>query len=316
MSGAKIYDTLDFVTSTPITVSAFLLAHDEIFETFEGVYSNEGSLLPTAELFHEIVGFDYHPAQWYLRSLYYVSAYTGIFYRPYGDSRPDAKGVLQTESYCIRPAITLPSTAQFDPETHVLLEGTNDSSSDLPSGYTKCNYIQSSTTAYFNTNYVPTHNTRVVLKCKILEVTANGWVFGSRTSSQANQFDLFCETGGVSWRVGIGNKQTMIGAGTFLGEYTFDISKDGAYVNGVKTEVTYGEFTGVQPIYLCGGNNGGNFFTGGHIIQQVEECQIYESGVLVHDYAPCMNMSGVYGLYDKNTGEFGGSSGSGAFTGG
>lgn len=220
-----------------------------------------------------------------------------------------------------RPMCTLPANTLFDPATHILLETESGQPSDppiddLPSGYAKVNYIQSSTTAYFNTGYVPTHNTRVVLKCKILEVTANGWVFGSRTSSQANQFDLFCETGGTSWRVGIGNKQTMISAGTFLGEYTFDISKDGAYVNGVKTDVTYGEFTGAQPIYLCGGNNGGNFFTGGHIIQQVEECQIYESGVLVHDYAPCMNMSGVYGLYDKNTGEFGGSSGTGAFTGG
>lgn len=318
MGETTIYSTTASGTSITIKRPVFLLSAREVipegYNVYSGLYS-EGSPVPlSADCFFFIIN-----SMWgWLRTKGTSTANAG-YLGSEGDS-----SILMNNTANIYPALTLPSTANFDPSTDILLEGANDSPSnppsdppsDLPSGYTKANYIQSSTTAYFNTNYVPTHNTRVVLKCKILEVTGNGWVFGSRTSSQSNQFDLFCETGGTSWRVGIGNKQTMWGAGTFLGEYTFDISKDGAYVNGVKTDVTYGEFTGAQPIYLCGGNNGGTFFTGGHIIQQVEECQILESGVLVHDYVPCKNASGVFGLYDKVAGTFGGSSGSGAFTGG
>ena len=169
--------------------------------------------------------------------------------------------------------------------------------SELPIGYTLCEYIESDGSQYIDTHFKPSNLARVVMECETTGVTSssNRWLFGSSTSATSARFELINIASDNSIRFYHGaTNQTFSGVG--LGHMNIDVSLSSASVNGVSITPTSSTFTGTNSMLLCNGQTTGEVYDG--MPMKVYYCQIYDNGMLVRDYVPCQDMYGVYGLYD------------------
>lgn len=178
-----------------------------------------------------------------------------------------------------------------------------------PDGYTRLQYIQSTGTQYINTGYTPNSNTRVVLNAYNLSASSS-WAFGAWTSSSSRQFAYSC--GSYGFRYGSTNA-TMDTAP--VGSLQIDFNKNAYNRNGTTGTMSEQTFTCEYPFFLFTINAKGTA-SSGKFTGQVSSCQIYDDGVLVRDYAPYLNASGVAGLYDMVNGVFYGDAAGGAFVAG
>lgn len=189
------------------------------------------------------------------------------------------------------------------------LDALESGTSDLPSGYILLNYIRSDGKAYINTGVKPTNNTKIEVK-----VSADSGNFYAAMISTGGRFGLY-----------VGADKTLdiaFGASGYISDIITGITFPAVITmaNGVVTvgsqSATFSEqasFVTDQTLPLFGVNNKGTFSaTGG----DGYPCKIYENGVLIRDYVPCINANSEYGLYDKVDKLFYGNAGSGSFTGG
>ena len=144
-------------------------------------------------------------------------------------------------------------------------------------------YIQTDGTQYFTTNYIPNANTVVEADMHMTRETQYDYFFGS------NLFKL--QLMNDSTRLSIAGmtlspdknlsdtRQTWVAKSTLGGEDTQPLCIFcGFYQNKMETQ-----FKGIGKLYSF---------------------KIYENGVLLHEYEPCLNNKGVVCLYDKVVGNF------------
>lgn len=204
--------------------------------------------------------------------------------------------------------ITLPSDVEIgEPVTPV-----------LPEGYTELEYIENSGTQYINTGFKPNQNTRVVLKVSGAPRTKEQVLFGARTNmNTATDNFMFLATGSQDYRTDFYNSKVSIPTSfDFSGKYTIDKNKEKTYLDGVLAATnTIGTFSCNYSIFLFTGNTGGTAGTpkSGTVIYY---CKIYDNDVLVRDFIPCKNPSGVIGLYDLVNNQFYQNAGTGTFISG
>ena len=168
--------------------------------------------------------------------------------------------------------------------------------SELPSGYTQVEYLESSGTQWIETNYLPSINSRFVAK---FAFTKNiGSVFGEVSSPY-----IFLNANGSNIRVQFGNGGTEVNNAHSLtvGEkYDIDISYERYIING--SEVSGNKtYTGTPPsikLFSRGNDNG---------YVQIYSFMIYDNLTLVRDFIPCYDSNHVFGLYDvaDHTGQSG-----------
>lgn len=179
----------------------------------------------------------------------------------------------------------------------------------LPSGYKRLEYIQSSGTQYIDTGFKPNQNTKIELDVLSAEGTSSNipYLFGAQDSN-----NYFVAT----WVLGYGSGMVTTGINLYDGEFHVVKVENGAlYKDGtVIAQGTASAFSISVPIFLFAVNSSRQ--STGYGACKLRSCKIYDNGVLVRDFIPCKNASGVIGLWDDMNSVFYQNAGSGTFTSG
>lgn len=188
----------------------------------------------------------------------------------------------------------------------------------LPSGYTQLEYIQSSGTEYINTGFIASGGAlRVVTKFRYTTSHDTLSLFGHQT----RPYSITPYGSRPQFYVGQTSAGINCGPQTSLGvDYVLDVTADNgsltALWDGVKYTATYATPINTStPIFLFGSNSNGSLAESGNGYQ-LKYLQIYDSGVLVRDYVPCVTVGGEVGLYDLVNAKFYGNDGTGKFIAG
>ena len=189
---------------------------------------------------------------------------------------------------------------------------------NLPAGYTQLEYLQSDGNQKFDTGIKPSSNMRFVGKSYFQRPTtgADNYLFGSG-SSYSNFVGLMVSKGGGVW-TGVGSK-TACKADiavedyyTFNFDYSYNETTAVLSSNLVNCSLTYSDSVlTTANIYLFDRST-----TGGIWLTRFYSFTMYSENVLVRDFVPAKNASGVLGMYDLVEGKFYTNSGSGSFTAG
>ena len=184
----------------------------------------------------------------------------------------------------------------------------------LPSGYTELEYIQSSGTQYIDTRFIPTSNTKISIDFQVLSVVADDTIIGTINPN--------CVIGYNTTEIYAGFK---LGTGTSIAIATTVTSRHTAELsNGVfkvdAQQKSFDQVTGfphtLTALIFASHYSGISDGAYGKCAAKVYSAKIYESGVLVRDFIPCKNASGVVGMWDDVNSVFYQNAGSGTFIAG
>lgn len=182
----------------------------------------------------------------------------------------------------------------------------------LPDGYTQVEYIQSSGTQYINTGFKPNQDTKISITVDF-PLSGTTWLYGGRTSTGSNSLGFLCE-GGSHYRFDYASSINQLTTKP-TGKFTIDSDKNKCYINGeLAFTATYTTFISPVNMYIFNNNNNGSLSSGSSA--KLYNCSIYDNGVLIRNFIPCKNASGVIGLYDNVGGQFYANAGTGTFTAG
>lgn len=183
----------------------------------------------------------------------------------------------------------------------------------LPIGYTRLEYIQSSGLEYIDTGVAAKTGISSKIEFSYNKVPSDASMLGARSG---NRFYLVHYYG--SFTIGYGEYYTTGVKATAGTKYSIEsallINEQSMYINGEEAI-----FKGLSnsldlefSLYLFASNYGGTAIYNSSA--RCYSCKIYDSGVLVRDFVPCIDPSGVYGMYDVVGRQFY-TSKSGSFTG-
>lgn len=191
----------------------------------------------------------------------------------------------------------------------------------LPLGYILLEYIESSGTQYINTGYKMTSNYEELnIKFRFLNSYSNKTLIGTQDSQYSdstlysiniyqNQLFVANSHNVLSWNATVGT------------DYEINISANetngSILVNGTTSSFNIkGDIDKKDNILIFCGDVAGTPNLSQAISARLYFCKIYDNGVLVRDFVPCKNSSGIVSLYDKVGGKFYQNAGSGTFVSG
>ena len=184
--------------------------------------------------------------------------------------------------------------------------------SGLPAGYTKLAYIQSDGTQYVDTDFVPNNNTRVVMDVQFLSTPSDTRaLFGVRASASSQNYSLMWTSGKLRSDYNTQYTQTWAVAATT--RRVIDKNKETTTIDGTSQSYTNAAFQAPRKLVLFGINNNGTVQWLSSV--KLYSCQIFDNGVLIRDYVPCISNTDTVGLYDTVNGVFYGSAGVKQFIG-
>lgn len=178
----------------------------------------------------------------------------------------------------------------------------------LPRGYTQVDYIQSTGTQYINTGHI-------LNSTDIIDITydyvADGFVFGSRTSSTSNYSGITNEST-AKFNIRMGNKAIYSYNNRLTGTNSIHIESGNIKINGdVVSTATYGSNFYNGNCYLFTSNNNGSASTGEYSRNKIRYFKI--DGVM--ELIPCYrNSDDEIGMYDILNNVFYTNAGAGTFT--
>lgn len=191
----------------------------------------------------------------------------------------------------------------------------------MPKGYKRVEYIESTGTQYIDTGFVygPNNyqNIRMVADSTV-GTAENGWAV-SGIGAGVN-FYYGCGRGGVIY-YGCGGADSGTGTSYTYNRAIWDLdSKSARYkvtekdsgIRLVNTSISVGAPTGDGSLFLFAYRQAGSSTAMCHI-ETLYDCKIYEDGILVRDFIPCINQNGEAGLFDLANNQFYSNAGSGAF---
>lgn len=180
---------------------------------------------------------------------------------------------------------------------------------ELPEGYTRLEYIESTGSQYIDTGFKPNQDTRLDMDAMVRSIanTADGTGFtpyGSGIKNGSDSFELY--TAGSQYCVNYDGQTNKIG-NPAVGERIF-VSHDKNVVtvstlggSPISYTFAYQAFNAPSTLPLFAVYRPSGILRG---LCRIYFCQIYDNGTMVRDYIPCLNSSGVPGLYDKVNGVF------------
>lgn len=189
------------------------------------------------------------------------------------------------------------------------------------SGYTQVEYIGLTRTQYINTGLKASNVTRVVLDFEVTDTSVDNYIFGTQKPQGITVVERYClqwnKVAGYYSMLTNGVETTFSGFNvvTGLGRHLLDKNRDNTTLDGRSINKSAGTFTTSYDMYLGTINSGGTPSSYG-MIGMIYSCQIYDNDVLVRDFIPCVNPSGVAGLYDSVNDVFYENAGTGTFTAG
>ena len=202
--------------------------------------------------------------------------------------------------------------------TGVFVGSDEEEPSSLPDGYTQKNYIESSGTQYIDTLFKPNQDTRVTMDIEVDSTTSGSkCLFGTRSAPSSTaplMFNLWSLSSNVRFDYFGSNDSTT----NMLPGQRVQIDANKNVCSIGSTTLTAESATGQTTInlYLFTINNAGEVSTSYHTKMKLYSCKIYDNGILVRDFIPCTNPSGVAGLYDVVGNTFYANAGTGSFTAG
>lgn len=191
----------------------------------------------------------------------------------------------------------------------------------LPDGYRQVEYIESSGTQYIDTGVISkVDNFRVAIRFSYTSVATGQSLFGAQDSSGS----LF---GVIPYMYATGKPYLYVGTSSRIASITTSANIENQWdiyaINGTVTwvydsEMTTAAYSGTPnqdyAYFMFANNLGGTANQYCHA--KLYACQIYDNGMLIREFVPCVNPSGAYGLYDIVNAQFYGNAGTGSFTGG
>ena len=192
------------------------------------------------------------------------------------------------------------------------------SAQTLPDGYTGIEYIQANGSQYINTGYPPNQDLRIVCSVSNFPNTSISQIlFGSRSSTSANDKFTFLATAAEQYRTDYGSQDITIPASVnYAGELIIDKNKNVTTLNGNEVyTANEAQFSSTLNVYIfaCNTNGSPNAYANG---ARLNYFRMYNNSVLIRNFTPCKNPDGVIGLYDFVNGEFYQNAGNGSFTAG
>lgn len=178
-------------------------------------------------------------------------------------------------------------------------------------------YIAFDGDSWINIDYMPTSNTRVVGRCSFTQFKGSvaNYVFGVFGGGANFGFNVGSNRGILNVPWGANSGIYLYNANTLGQVYSFDISKDGTYLDGVlklTASQLSEEFTATKSFFVGWSNGTGTE----KLIGNIYPMQMYESGVLVKDLRPCIDPNGVVCMYDIVTKKYHYNIGTGTITAG
>lgn len=187
---------------------------------------------------------------------------------------------------------------------------------NLPNGFKRLTFIQSTGTQYIDTGFKPSTRTRVVVNIKFDALpTASSAIFGAR-SSDTLVFMFIVTSDEKLIRSDYFGPAKLGFVDSLLSISVIDKNENIATVGNV---VVTGEAVSERlecghNLFLFANDNVG----GVHLFASCKlyAAQIYDDGVLQRDFVPCKSSEDIVGLYDKKNGRFYSNVASGAFLAG
>ena len=179
--------------------------------------------------------------------------------------------------------------------------------SQLPSGYTQLEYIESSGAQYIDTGLKPTQDYSMTIKCQSTGTTSNTYA-GCDTNWKNTGFFIGVEV----FEFGNAGMASIQNHGEDPIVLTLD--KTGGYKDGVKTwnNTSTATFQTVSNLTLFALNRNGTIRE--YLTGKIYYCTISDNGTLVRNFIPCKNPDGVIGMYDTVGQQFYANAGTGNFT--
>lgn len=181
--------------------------------------------------------------------------------------------------------------------------------------FTQVEYIQSSGTQYIDTGFTPNQETRVYAECVFPTSSTTQALFGSRTSSSANQFQFV--SSGNYYRSDYNTTASNVTNVSYgSNKFYVDKAKNVFDLNGDHSLTqTYAAFTCPGSMYIFATNNNGAVYA--QTSAKLYALRVYDNGALVRDFTPVKRVSdGIIGLWDAITGELFTNAGTGTFVAG
>lgn len=182
----------------------------------------------------------------------------------------------------------------------------------LPAGYSRLAYIQSSGTQYIDTGFKPNNNTRVIADGQLVSTpSGNTALFGARTNANSKNYAMLFIP--LNFRSDYNNVYTQTWAVSATIRRVYDKNKETTTIDGAAKSYTNAIFQADYNMAIFAINAAGTaqWFAS----MKLYSCQIYDNGVLIRDFQPCINASGAVGMYDLVGKQFYGNAGTGVFTG-
>ena len=173
---------------------------------------------------------------------------------------------------------------------------------DLPKGYTKCEYIESTGTQYIDTGYKPNQDTLTKMNMNLVSFNGNDVPYGSRVAFNDNQYEMttFPSDYKPQFRFNSFNTSSggTLGTPISIGSHKIETSKNGLFIDDVQIgdTPTSQTFTCINNLFLFARNTQGT--AGAFANIKLYSCQIYDNGTLVRNFIPCLDTNGTPCLYD------------------
>ena len=188
---------------------------------------------------------------------------------------------------------------------------------DVPIGYEKLEYIESSGTQYVDTGVKPTQGTRVVMDVQCLRnVGDNMWLYCGRDGTRVNAFGAFWVNDRAAFGGTYGDKQEYyVHRGEVTERLSIDHNMGVLEISGDSHDFGAATFSSSSDIALLARNTGG--VVDAFAVARLYSCQVSSDSVMQRNLVPARRQQdSAVGLYDTVTGTFYGNSGTGEFVAG
>ena len=170
---------------------------------------------------------------------------------------------------------------------------------ELPEGYTRLEYIESTGSQWFNLGFKPNSNTRVVADVEMQSTSAQQTIFGARTAYTSKAWCAWTATNNNGYQTDYGSQAEITNGPASNGRHLIDKNKNVLIVNGTTIHTHTAEtFQSDYDLYLLQVNNAGNSMSSYPFKGKLFSCQVYDADTLIRSCVPCINASGVVGVYD------------------
>ena len=197
---------------------------------------------------------------------------------------------------------------------------------DVPNGYTKLEYIQSSgTSQYINTgrHFFANHLYEFSYKAAITTNVAIAGTSNGSSASNGASWDFIINNAGMYYWNGQANSSTRLTLSNVdinsWHTYRFKGTEQILFFDEVSrwlSSYTNAQWESNNNIFLFKSNRGGTPSSGAAGVQFSYYKEYDENGVLLMNLIPAKNSSNVVGMYDTVTGQFFTNEGTGTFTAG